>query len=128
MATIPKLTPAEAKELTDGALDTFAESLPDLVVDYLKIVRASEDAETMRRAIELAGKLRGIAAEKQNQQNLPVVHISFGAGMVAQVSTISARGEDVDTASEVIELAELVRPVADPLAFIKLLPTVSAKD
>lgn len=119
MTDVIKLTAAEAKALTDGALDTFATSLPDLVVDYLRIVRASEDAETMRRAIELAGKLRGIAAEKQTI-HLPTVNISFGAGMV--ISSKPAV-EVVDSASDVIELEELCEPVKDPLAFIKMLPT-----
>lgn len=118
--TTPKLTSAEAKALTDGALDTFAEALPNLVVDYLDIVRASEDAETMRRAIELAAKLRGIAAEKQSQVYLPTVNITFGAGM--HLTATRAQSEVIDITPDLVELEELCEPAPDPLAFIKLLP------
>jgi hypothetical protein len=128
------LTAADIERLGTETKATFIESLPGIVATYIGLVRASGDAETMRKAAELGFKVHGgIVEEKKNASSLPMVNIVIDMTRGTMQMTQTQAAEQADS-QDIIELQEAFdlldaqrRSTASAAAtdFLSLLPLIA---
>lgn len=91
------------------------DALPSMVTEYLEVARGSQDAETLRKAVDFLFRMAMAGLPpSDNKAHLATIHFTFGSGGV--------RGEVVDVPARVVDkqdgdgdVVELTNPFEKPM-------------